>query len=194
MRKARAFTLDEFYEVMLRGAEAIPYLQSKKDKGYLANGLKRRIMLAVSSVNGCKMCSYVHTRKALSSGMSPEEIKSILNNEYGDVPVDQAVAVLYAEHYAANREHPTMDAEKRLIEVYGENKAKAIHAACEIISMTTAIGISIDDFKNLFTFKKTHNSIFKGTVILLSMITLFPPIFLYNTAKTWQSKRKGKEI
>ncbi|WP_085558880.1 carboxymuconolactone decarboxylase family protein [Carnobacterium iners] len=37
-----------------------------------------RIMLAVTQVNGCSVCSYTHTKMALEVGMKSEKIKNIL--------------------------------------------------------------------------------------------------------------------
>ncbi len=68
--------------------------------GILDKRFIERIMLAVTQVNGCKMCSYAHTRMALESGMSAQEIRCMLSGEFADVPDSQQKAILYAEHYA----------------------------------------------------------------------------------------------
>lgn len=35
-------------------------------------------MLAVTQVNGCRYCSYVHARMALQAGLSEQEIRTVL--------------------------------------------------------------------------------------------------------------------
>ncbi|WP_054644789.1 MULTISPECIES: carboxymuconolactone decarboxylase family protein [Thermoanaerobacter] len=59
-----------------------------------------RIMLAVTQMNRCPYCSYFHTKEALIASVSNEEVKKLLNGEFGDVPDDQLAAIIFAEHYA----------------------------------------------------------------------------------------------
>ena len=37
-----------------------------------------RVMLAVTEVNGCEICSYAHTRRALEAGLSDAEVRELL--------------------------------------------------------------------------------------------------------------------
>ena len=53
-------------------------------------------MLAVTSVNGCRYCSYFHTSLALKEGMSADEIQHLLGGEFADAPAAEAVALLFA--------------------------------------------------------------------------------------------------
>lgn len=186
MRQEREFTLKEFFPIMLEGNKSLVFLRSKlvshwiKKHKILSKDLKSSIMLAVSSVNGCTMCSWVHTKKALSSGMEVSDIKNILSGQYDHVPNDQLIAILYAEHYAETKENPSLESLKRLVAEYGQDKAMVIQSLCHIITMTTTLGITFTGFRNRLLFKKSYNKFYRELIIFCSMVFLFPPLYLYH--------------
>jgi AhpD family alkylhydroperoxidase len=61
---------------------------------------RERVMLAVTRVNACTMCAWFHTREALRAGMDREEVRQLLEAEWGRVPGEQHAALLYAQHWA----------------------------------------------------------------------------------------------
>lgn len=79
---------------------------------------RERIMLAVTQVNRCSICSHAHVKMALKAGVPREEITAILDADHGPVPADQQVAVLYAQHWADTQGTVDADAEARLAEAY----------------------------------------------------------------------------
>jgi AhpD family alkylhydroperoxidase len=83
-------------------------------------------MLAVTEVNGCAICSYAHTKKALEIGMRNEEIKKMLAGVIDDVPVHEVAAVMFAQHYTDTRGNPTRESWQSIVEIYGISKAKGI--------------------------------------------------------------------
>lgn len=95
-------------------------------KGTLPLTFRERLMLAVISVYGCRMCSWAHTREAFKSGVDRDEITALLAGSVDDCPPDEAVGVLYAQHWADSDTHPSPEAVKRLVDTYGAEKARAI--------------------------------------------------------------------
>ncbi|MBN2604993.1 MAG: carboxymuconolactone decarboxylase family protein, partial [Bacilli bacterium] len=75
----RIFTLKEHIRIVNRAARSFHILRVVKKNRLFNKQFKERIMLAVTEVNGCELCSYVHTKVSLSSGMSASEIKQILS-------------------------------------------------------------------------------------------------------------------
>ena len=71
-----------------------------KVKGELPLDFQERIMLAVTSVNRCRYCTFVHTRAALAAGISPEDAAALLEGSVDAAPEDEATALLYAQHWA----------------------------------------------------------------------------------------------
>ncbi len=97
-------------------------------RGELApNAFRERLMLAVVSVYGCRYCSWLHTGAALSSGISEEEIVGLLTGSVDSCPEDEAVAVLYAQHWADSDAKPDYEAVIRLEQTYGTEKARVIN-------------------------------------------------------------------
>ena len=50
-------------------------------------------MLAVTGVNSCVYCSYRHTKTALERRVNNDEIRDILNGEFGNVPENEQIAL-----------------------------------------------------------------------------------------------------
>jgi AhpD family alkylhydroperoxidase len=101
-------------------------------------------MLAVTAVNGCRYCSYFHTKQALKSGVTAEEIRDLLAGDVANCPQDEAIAVAYAQHWAESNTHPDPEAVKRLQQTYGGEKAEAIHLMLRMICIGNLLGNSWD--------------------------------------------------
>ena len=101
-------------------------------------------MLAVTAVNGCRYCSWFHTRQALGSGLAEEEIRDLLAGDIANCPLDEAVAVMYAQHWAESDAHPDPEAIRRLEQTYGPQKTEAIHLMLRMIRMANLLGNSWD--------------------------------------------------
>jgi AhpD family alkylhydroperoxidase len=113
-------------------------------KGLISLAFQERLMLAVTAVNGCRYCSYFHTKQALRGGISAEEISSLLSGDIADCPQDEAVAVIYAQHWAESDAHPDPEAVRRLQQTYGREKTEAIHLILRMIRTGNLLGNSWD--------------------------------------------------
>ena len=100
----------------------------------------KRIMLAVTHVNGCALCSWFHTQEALKLGMPKEEISQLLDGEMADVPKDEAMALVFAQHYAETLGRVDREAWRRVVQAYGAQKALGIRAAICMIMAGNAQG------------------------------------------------------
>jgi len=67
-KQTRSFSIKDQYRNIVSGARGFVYLRSNRKHRRMTKALKERIMLAVTHVNGCAMCSFVHTKIALDSG------------------------------------------------------------------------------------------------------------------------------
>jgi AhpD family alkylhydroperoxidase len=113
-------------------------------KKLVSPAFRERLMLAVTAVNGCRYCSYFHTRQALKSGITAEEISDLLAGDVANCPQDEAVAVIYAQHWAESDAHPDPEAVRRLQQTYGREKTEAIHLVLRMIRMANLLGNSWD--------------------------------------------------
>jgi len=182
----RVFTMKEHIGIMKHAAKSLGLLMYVKKHKLFNKQFKERIMLAVTEVNGCELCSYVHTKISLSSGMNSSEIKELLNGIKDDVPEEQLVAVLFAEYYATSHEKPEKEMVNRLINEYGREKAKIICAILGMITLTNSMGISLGLFKDRLMLKRVEKSkLFNELGIPLSTMTVFPMLFIYYKIKSF---------
>ena len=106
-------------------------------------------------MNGCAICSYVHT---LESGMSGEEIQNMLAGETIDIPAEELQAILFAQHYADSRGNPSRESWDRIVKVYGVSMARGILGAARAMMIGNAYGITWNSFINRFGDKPDGRS------------------------------------
>ena len=124
----------------------------------LTPAFRERLMLAVTAVNACRYCSYFHAGEALRSGVPEEQLKALLAGEIpGDVPAEERVALLYAQHWAESNAQPDPGAVECLVEHYGAEKAEAIHLALRMIRMGNLLGNSGDAVLYYLSFGRWGN-------------------------------------
>ena len=105
---------------------------------------RERLMLAVTAVNGCRYCSYVHAKNALVEGISNEEIEALSEGELANSPREELPALLYAQHWAETNGNPASAARARVVEQYGEETTKTIEFALRTIQMGNLLGNTVD--------------------------------------------------
>jgi AhpD family alkylhydroperoxidase len=105
---------------------------------------RERLMLAVTGVNGCRMCSYYHAKAAVETGLAGEEVRAMLARDTGRAPEKELPALLYAQHYAESSGNPSDEARARLEEIYGEADAARIETILRMIQTANLLGNSGD--------------------------------------------------
>jgi AhpD family alkylhydroperoxidase len=119
-------------------------LKEVMKSGLISTAFRERLMLAVTAVEGCRYCSYFHARQALKSGVSNEEISQLLSGDVDNCPEEEAVAVLYAQHWAESDAHPDPEAVRKLEQTYGSEKSEAIHLMLHMIRLGNLLGNTWD--------------------------------------------------
>ena len=102
----KLYSFKEAYFIVYNALRSISVFKKSRDNNFIDLQFVERIMLAVTSVNGCAMCSYAHTQMALEAGLSKEEIESYFDKTQ-NVSDEEMVGILYAQHYADTRCKPT---------------------------------------------------------------------------------------
>jgi AhpD family alkylhydroperoxidase len=110
----------------------------------ISAAFRERLMLAVTGVNACRYCSYVHTQQALSEGLSPEEIADLQEGELAGSPPAEQAALLYAQHWAETRGQPAAEARQRVLAQYGAERGAAMELALRAIQMSNLLGNTFD--------------------------------------------------
>ena len=129
-------------------------LREITEKELISPAFQERLMLAVTAVNGCRYCSYFHAKQALKSGITIEEINQLLSGDVANCSKDEAVGVIYAQHWAESDTHPEPEAVERVKQTYGVEKAEAIHLILRMIRMGNLMGNSWDYFLYRLSFGK----------------------------------------
>jgi len=107
---------------------------------------RQRLMLAVTGVNGCRYCTYLHSREALRAGLTQEEIKFLLGGLFENVPEQEVKALLYAQHWADTNAQPDAQTRSYLYETYGAKKYRVMEMALLLIRIGNLCGNSFDYF------------------------------------------------
>lgn len=148
----------EIYWIAFDAFRTIRSLGRARKGGELDRRFMERIMLAVTEVNGCPLCSYAHTKMALESGMSLEETRNMLAGTKDDIPSDELAAILFAQHYAETRGNPSEGSWRRIVDIYGLTKASGILGSIRTIMLGNAIGIPFGSLINRVRGKSDPNS------------------------------------
>ena len=171
----KLFSVFELYRIMTLAFRSIPLLKKAKAAGKMDKAFLERIMLAVTEVNGCAMCSYYHTKVALEEGFRAEEIRAMLGGDFADVPEEQLSGVLFAQHYADQRGKPARESWDRIVREYSETGAYGILAVTRMIMMGNAIGIPSGSFLLRFRGKADPRSnVFYELMMMLAMVVFIP--------------------
>ena len=171
----KLFSVWEFYRIMTLAFRSVPLLKRAKAAGEMNKAFLERIMLAVTEVNGCAMCSYYHTKVALEAGFSEAEIRNMLGGELSDVPAGELEGVLFAQHYADTRGNPSRESWQRILDTYGETGARGVLAVTRMIMLGNAVGIPSGSFLNRFRKRPDPRSnIAYELMMMLAMVVFLP--------------------
>ena len=120
----------------------------------LSTQFRQRLMLTVTAVNGCRYCTYLHTREALHAGLTSEEIETLLGGVIKNVPTDEIKAILYAQYWADNDAKPDSGTRADLIATYGIENSRLIEMALLLIRIGNLCGNTFDYFLFRLSFGK----------------------------------------
>lgn len=168
------FSIFEFYQIMTLAFRSMPLLRRAKAAGSMNHAFLERIMLAVTEVNGCAMCSYFHTKVALEAGFSAGEIRNMLGGDLADVPAEELEGVLFAQHYADLRGKPSRECWERIVTTYGETGAYGVLAVTRMIMLGNAVGIPSGAFINRFRKRRDPRSNLFYELMMLLALLVFP--------------------
>lgn len=140
----------------------------KKKTGAINGRFSEHLMLAVTAVNDCKYCSFIHSRLALQEGCSQVEVNDILNSNFQNVDKDEITALSFAQYYADTNGHPDRKSAKALLKCYGATTTEEILTRIYIIMIGNLAGNTIDAFEDYIKgYSKRIDSLLLGFIIYL---------------------------
>ena len=172
---ARIYSVRECYWILYRGLRSMPRLLAARWRGQMSRQFTERIMLAVTEVNGCEVCSWAHARMALEQGMSPEEVRGMLAGDTGSVPAEESLGIAFAQHYADARGNPGRESWQRIVDTYGVPRSHAILGAIRAMMIGNAYGIAWGAFARRLTGRPVPNSSLPYEAAMLVALLVFAP-------------------
>ncbi|MBK8617179.1 MAG: carboxymuconolactone decarboxylase family protein [Anaerolineales bacterium] len=183
----RIYTLPNFTSDVKSIFDHMDSLRSAARGGRISHAFAEKIMMVVTSVNGCRYCSYGHARAALAAGIPDSELQKIMALELGDFPESEAVALTFAQHYAESCCKPDPAAWQRVTSYYGEETANDIMTYLRMITFGNLLGNTFDALLSRFTGKPASGSSLWTEIGVLLGALWMPPTRLF--LQLFKSKR-----
>ena len=171
----KIYPINKFYTFCEENFRTKKYQRKALQKGLIDEEFVRRILLVVTEVNGCELCTYGHTDHALRQGMVPDDIQNMLSGSLDNVPKEESVALFFAQHYADKAGNPSKESWRRIIDTYGEEKALGILSSVRNIMVGNTIGIALGALKFRFAGKSVDKT---NLAYELAMVLCLLPIML----------------
>jgi len=131
--------------------------------------------MVVTQVNVCRYCSYVHSKSALMSGVSEQELLKLLALQTDDFPEEESVALTFAQHYAESGCNPDPEVEKRFGDYYGAHASQDIMNFIRVITMSNLAGNTVDAFLSRLKGQPAKSS---NPISEFILFLLFAPVTL----------------
>lgn len=166
----RVFTPGSLIEITTELAQDLPTLPSTFMSGRVSPAFRERILLAVTSVNKCRYCQWVHTDLAVANGMTEKDVAALMGSETDSVPENEKAALVYALHYAETNRNPSSQQRAQLVNVYGEETARDIENYIRLIFFSNLTGNTFDSFLSRLRGEPSSsgNAVFEGLFAALS--------------------------
>jgi AhpD family alkylhydroperoxidase len=173
----RIFSPASFLKSFAEAMDRVGELRSARRAGLMDQAFLERIMLAVTQVNGCRYCSYAHSKAAAAAGIPADQVRALLEGNLSTAPEDELPALFYAQYFAESKGAPEPEMTCRLQEVYGAQKAGGIEAAIRMITMGNLLGNTFDALLARFKGESAPGSSI-GKEIATILLVPFSPFYL----------------
>lgn len=128
-QKLRIFSsLKEYFSLFIKTFKRMMQLRNIPQTDRISPQFHEKLLVALSAVNRCAYCSYLHTRLALEQGINRKEIDDILKNDIKEFSQKELPGILFAQHFAETKGNVSKTALRKVTQVYGENKTRQIQA------------------------------------------------------------------
>lgn len=173
----KIFTAGLFIKDLLFLLYKVPAIIGAMRNREITRAFMEKIMTVVTAVNGCSYCTWFHAKQAVSSGISPDEVKNMLNLQFhADADDFEMIALLYAQHYAETNRRPDPEMTRRLVEFYGERTAAHILLIIRMIFFGNLQGNTFDAFLSRLKGQKApgSNVVFEAIFFVVNAPLMLP--------------------
>ena len=171
----KLFVNDLFF-LLLRfpGIIAAVFFSREIDKKF-----REKILTVVTAINGCRYCAWFHSKVAVMSGMSEQEVVEIMNMQFDThTKENELTALLYAQHYAETNRNADRVMEEKLFAYYGDKTAKQIKLLIRVMFFANLQGNTFDAFISRVKGMPAANSsvVFEFLFFIINIPFLVPLI------------------
>jgi len=175
----RIYTIPLFTADVKNIFDHMDALRNAARGGRVNHAFAEKIMMVVTSVNGCRYCSYGHSRAALAAGIPEAELQKLMLLDLGTFPENEVVALTFAQHYAESCCNPDPAAWQRVTSYYGEETANDMLTYMRMITFGNLLGNTFDALLSRFRGNPaTGSSLWSELGVLLGAIWM-PPSRLF---------------
>lgn len=171
----RIYTFPAFKADVQQIFDHIEDLRRASRSGRVSKAFAQKIMLVVSSVNGCRYCCYGHSQAALAAGVSESELQSLLALDLGAFDAHEVTALTFAQHFAEANCQPDPAAWQRVVDYYGEETAQDILTYLRMITFGNLLGNTFDALLSRFAGKPAPDSSLSSELGVLLGAVWMPP-------------------
>lgn len=186
MFNKRIYNLPNFTTDLTGLVRNLPHLVSAFRSGRVSPAFREKLILAVTGVNECRYCAFVHTLWARGHQIRPGEIAGILGGTFGDdLDPDQRFALEFAAHYAETGKSPDPEMLDRLKETFGERTAEDMLAFLEMITLANLTANTFDGFLARLRGEGAEGSspLFEAALALVVAPALLPQAALFSARR-----------
>ncbi|MCA9908724.1 MAG: carboxymuconolactone decarboxylase family protein [Anaerolineae bacterium] len=178
----RTFTVGSFSAAIDDMFDHLGDMRAATRQHRISKAFAERVMMAVTQVNGCRYCDFGHARMALKVGVTQAEIDALRLGDLQALPEAEAVAILFAQHYAESRGEPDPAAWEQLVATYGADRAQDIMAYIRMITIGNLYGNTFDALlSRLRGHPARGSSVVQEIGVLLGGLVIVP----INAVKHW---------
>lgn len=163
----------------------------------MAPRLQHSLWLAVTEVNGCRWCAYVHEGMAGASGMAPEDIALLLSAESPErlamLSEDEQATVAYAKAWAEREAEPPEGMRGQVLKRLGEEGSRDLHALLMMIDFANRCGNTFDSLLDRFRHPRRLLDLWGAIndLIVGLLVALFGwPAIIAGAALRWRASRR----
>jgi AhpD family alkylhydroperoxidase len=171
----RIYTFPTLRQDLRQIAIGMDDLRAASRSKHISKAFAEKTMLAVTRVNGCRYCSYGHSRAALAAGVPEDELQKIMVGDLGEFPEQEVVALTFAQHYAESGCKPDAAAWQRVVDYYGTETSREILAYIRMITFGNLYGNTFDAFLSRLAWRPAAGSSFLNELgVLLGGLVILP--------------------
>lgn len=161
--------------------------------------LREALWLAVTEVNGCRFCAYIHEGMAGMAGLSRADIDLLLSSSAPEtlagLSPPEAEAVAYAKLWAESAGHPPVGAREGLAQEHSPKAMADLEAVLRTIDFANRCGNTLDSLLHRLAHPRrllepwgTLNDLLVGL-----LVALFGwPAVLAGAATRWRARRRDR--